>query len=87
MTSIVTPDVFKLGSVGLPMACVEVKLVDVPDAGYLSSNKPLPQGEVWLRGPSVSKGYFKNEAATTEAYTSDGWFQTGDIGKGQHALD
>lgn len=57
---------------------VTVKFVDVPDAGYFSKNH---QGELWVKGPSVSPGYWKNDKETKEAYTDDGWFQTGDIGE------
>lgn len=60
--------------------CVEVKLVDFPDAGYFSTNNP-PQGEIWIRGEPVTEGYWKNEQETKEAITEDGWFMTGDIGQ------
>lgn len=60
-------------------ASIEVKLVDFPEAGYLSSSTP-PQGEVWLRGHSVTSGYFQNEEETARAF-KDGWFKTGDIGE------
>ncbi|KAG6867545.1 hypothetical protein C0993_001413 [Termitomyces sp. T159_Od127] len=69
-------------SVGVPVPSIEVKLRDVEDAGYLSTNTP-PQGEVCIRGPSVTKGYFKrpdlNEDPTV--FAADGWFRTGDVGQ------
>lgn len=38
------------------------------------------QGELYIRGPTVMKGYHKNEKATKETMTEDGFFKTGDLG-------
>jgi fatty-acyl-CoA synthase len=61
----------KPGSIGRPMLFTEVELRDMDG----------DVGEMWIRGPHVSKGYWNNEAATREAYTDDGWFRTGDLAR------
>lgn len=70
-------------SIGGLVACVEIKLVDYPDAGYFT-NKETPQGEVWIRGGSVTSGYLDLPKETEESFTKDGWFMTGDIGEFDH---
>lgn len=82
MCAILPPELMQYGSVGLPVPSVEIKLLDVPDAGYLNSNSP-PQGEVCIRGPSVTKGYYKRPDLNSDEtiFTKDGWLRTGDIGQ------
>ncbi len=57
----------KVGTVGLPIAHVEVRI-----AG---------DGEILVKGPGVMEGYFHKPKETEEVLTPDGWFCTGDIGK------
>jgi len=78
LSFITTPDIVKPNIVGQMGPQNEIKMVSVPDAGYLVSNS---QGELYFRGYGVAKGYYKNPEATAEAFTEDGWFKTGDIGQ------
>ncbi len=61
-----TPAAHKLGTVGKPLANVEVQIAD--------------DGEVLVRGPSIFKGYWNRPEETRNAFV-DGWFKTGDIGQ------
>lgn len=67
-------------AIGEVTGSIEIKLVDVPDLGYLSNHIPSPQGEIWIRGPAVTEGYLDLEAENRESFY-DGWFKTGDIGE------
>jgi len=82
MACILTPSWLQLGAVGGPVPASEIKLVDAKDAGYFSTNNP-PQGEIYLRGPAIFKGYYKRPDEDEKAFTEDGWFKTGDVGQWQ----
>lgn len=62
------------GFVGEPLPGVEVRLV-AESGGDAAAGEP---GELWVRGPSVFKNYFRRPDATRDAF-HDGWFKTGDI--------
>jgi len=63
-------DFYKAGTVGRVIPNSEAKLHN-PDASGV--------GELWVRGPIVMKGYYKNPEATAEVITPDGWLKTGDL--------
>jgi len=69
------------GEVGAPFVNAEYKLVDIPESNYLTTNKPYPQGEVWVHGKNVCVGYLNHPELNAESRTEDGWFKTGDIGE------
>lgn len=61
----------KMGSAGVPMACVEIKIKD--------KNPVTGNGEIIARSPSVMMGYYKDEEKTAEVMDGE-WFLTGDLG-------
>lgn len=67
-----------VGTVGVPLLCNMIKLVDVPDMQYFAKDNV---GELCIRGPNVSKGYYRDEEKTREAIDQEGWLHTGDIAK------
>ena len=72
------PDkVRKPGSIGTPIAGVEMRLIDADGADV----PPGEVGEIAIRGHNVMKGYWGRPDATAEAMTGGGWFRTGDLAK------
>ena len=63
--SLNTPIRHRMGSTGMPLPNVELKLAE--------------DGELLVRGPSIFRGYWQKPAATAECFDSEGWFRTGDI--------
>jgi len=66
----------KLGSVGWPVMYCNIRVLD-------SNGNPCPpgaSGEIQLKGPGVTPGYWKKPDLTAAATSADGWFRTGDIG-------
>ena len=61
------PGANKVGTVGLPIDNIQVRIAD--------------DGEILVKGPNVMQGYFGKPEETHEVFTSDGWFCTGDIGR------
>jgi malonyl-CoA/methylmalonyl-CoA synthetase len=67
----------KPGSIGLPLPNVEARIVN-PET--LQDSKSGEAGEIWLKGPNVTPGYWR-KPRETEAVFVKGWFRTGDLGK------
>lgn len=64
----------RIGSVGRPQMLTECRL-DGVDPGAAG------KGEIQLRGPNITPGYYRNADATAATFTTDGWLKTGDVGR------
>ena len=80
MGGLMDPMAWQTDAVGQIPSSIEMKLVDLPDMGYLTSHNP-PQGEIWIRGDSVMEGYWRNEEETAKVIAPNGWLKTGDVGQ------
>ncbi|CAL8350520.1 unnamed protein product [Lota lota] len=76
---------YSTGRVGGPLVCSEVKLKDWVEAGYRSTDKPYPRGEILIGGGNVTMGYYKKDSKDQEDFFVDEcgqrWFCTGDVGE------
>jgi acyl-CoA synthetase (AMP-forming)/AMP-acid ligase II len=71
------PSEIKAGSVGIPIANTECRVVDAESGRDVA---PGADGEIWIRGPQVMHGYLHRPAETSAVLDDDGWFRSGDIG-------
>jgi long-chain acyl-CoA synthetase len=65
--SVNRPDRQKIGTVGLPLPGVSVRIAD--------------DGEVLIKGKTVFPGYWRNDQATADTFTAEGWYLSGDLGE------
>ncbi len=65
------------GTVGQPFPGQEARIVDLTTREVIRDER---EGEIQVRGPHVFAGYWRRPDATAEAFTPDGWFNTGDVG-------
>jgi len=71
------PEAARDGKAGVLVPNTECRIVCTETGRTLEQHQP---GEVWIRGPQVMKGYWKNPEATAATIDADGWLHTGDIG-------
>ena len=67
----------RIGSVGMPLPGVEVRIVNAETRAVLSTGDI---GEVEIRGANIFKGYWRQPEKTSASFSADGWFKTGDLG-------
>ena len=69
----------KPGSCGPTGVTTEMRVRELPEMGYHANDRGGPRGELLLRGPQITPGYFKNDEETAKSFDEDGWFKTGDV--------
>lgn len=71
---------FRIGTIGPPVVDVDIDIdSSIQGIEEYASRFDGEIGELLVRGPNVTSGYWNDEAATNDAFTEDGWFRTGDI--------
>lgn len=66
------PGMNRFGTVGIPIPAMDLK-IDSPNENG--------EGEILIKGPNVTQGYYRRPELNKEVFTDDGWFRTGDVGK------
>ena len=67
-----SPGLNRFGTVGIPIPAMDLKI---------DNKNENEEGEILIKGPNVTQGYYKRPELNKEAFTNDGWFKTGDVGK------
>ena len=67
-----SPGLNRFGTAGIPVPAMDLRIVDEYGEG---------EGEIWIKGPNVTQGYYKRPELNKEVFTEDGWFKTGDVGR------
>ena len=70
--------VFVDGQVQRPPV-IDYKLVDVPELGYFSTDRPHPRGELLVKSETLFPGYYKRPEVTADVFDADGYYRTGDV--------
>ncbi|MFI1929085.1 AMP-binding protein [Streptomyces sp. NPDC020330] len=71
----------EFATLGTPVPGLRIRIADAED---VRGDRELPVGEVGelqLKGPVITPGYYRDETATRDAFTTDGWFRSGDLGR------
>lgn len=58
---------------------IDYKLLDVPELGYYTTDKPYPRGELLVKSLLATPGYYKRPDITAEVFDADGYYRTGDV--------
>ena len=58
---------------------IDYKLIDVPELGYFTTDKPYPRGELLVKSENSTPGYYKRPEVTAKAFDEDGYYRTGDV--------
>lgn len=66
------PGLNRFGTVGIPIPAISIKIEQESEDG---------EGEILIKGPNVTQGYFKRPELNKTVFTEDGWFKTGDVGR------
>jgi fatty-acyl-CoA synthase len=69
----------KIGSAGLPLSLTEIELRNVDTDQVIKNSDEV--GQIWMRGPTITRGYWNLPEETAKTFDQNGWFATGDLGR------